>query len=74
MIDLRIAKITPMVLVDLLGGYAKWQKLPWGMMTLLLIEANCRLYASVSQQLLVQIVACRLVGAKPLTEPMLECC
>ena len=28
MIDLHIAKITPMVLVDFLGAYEKWQKLP----------------------------------------------
>ena len=37
-----------------------------------LIEAEWRRYASVNLSSLVQIMACRLVGAKPLSEPMLE--
>ena len=37
-----------------------------------LIEAERRIYASVDLPLLVQIMVCRLVGAKPLSEPMLE--
>ena len=36
-----------------------------------LIEAEWRIYASVNYPSLVQIMACRLVGAKPLSEPML---
>ena len=39
-----------------------------------LIEAKWRIYASVQIPTLVQIMACRLVGAKPLSEPMLEYC
>ena len=39
-----------------------------------LIEAEWRIYASVSSSSLVQIMACRLDGAKPLSEPMLEYC
>ena len=31
-------------------------------------------YVSVNWASLVQIMACRLVGAKPLSEPVLECC
>ena len=38
------------------------------------IEAEGRIYASVNQSAFVQIMACRLVGAKPLSEPMLEYC
>ena len=38
----------------------------WGRVT--------HIYASVNQSSLVQIMACRLVGAKPLSEPMLEYC
>ena len=37
-----------------------------------LIEAEWRMYASVNLSSLVQIKACRLVGAKPLSEPMLH--
>ena len=39
-----------------------------------LIEAEWRIYASVNQPSLVQIMACRLDGAKPLSEPMMEYC
>ena len=39
-----------------------------------LIEAERRIYASVNLQSLFQIMACRLVGAKPLSETMLEYC
>ena len=39
-----------------------------------LIEAEWRIYTSVIQPPLVQIMACRLVSAKPLSEPMLEYC
>ena len=39
-----------------------------------LIEAGWRIYASVNLPSLVQIMACRLVGAKPLSEPMLGYC
>ena len=38
-----------------------------------LIEAEWRIYASVNKPSLVQII-CRLNGAKPLSEPMLEYC
>ena len=37
-----------------------------------LIEAEWHIYASVNKSSLVQIMACRLTGAKPLSEPMLE--
>ena len=37
-----------------------------------LIEAAWRIYASVNRPSLVQIMACRLVGTKPLSEPMQE--
>ena len=37
-------------------------------------EAEWRIYASVNIPSLVQIMACRLVGAKPLSKPMLEYC
>ena len=36
------------------------------------IEAERRIYASVNLPSLLQIMACRLVGAKPLSETMLE--
>ena len=39
-----------------------------------LIEAEWRIYASVNYPSLGQIMACRLAGAKPLSEPMLEYC
>ena len=39
-----------------------------------LTEAEGRIYASVNLPLLVQIMACHLIGAKPLSEPMLEYC
>ena len=39
-----------------------------------LIEAEWRIYASVHWPSLDQIMACHLVGAKPLSEPMLEYC
>ena len=41
------------------------------LMDSLIIEAGWRIYASVIWPSLVQIMACRLVGAKPLSEPML---
>ena len=37
-----------------------------------LIEAKWRIYTSVIWPSLVKIMACRQVGAKPLSEPMLE--
>ena len=37
-------------------------------------EAEWRRYASVNEPSLVKIMACRLVGAKPLFEPMLDYC
>ena len=37
-----------------------------------LIEAERHIYASINLPSLLQIMACRLVGAKPLSEPMLE--
>ena len=40
----------------------------------LLNEAEWRIYAPVNQPSLVQIIACRLDGAKPLSKPMLEFC
>ena len=39
-----------------------------------LIEAEWPIYALANIPPLVQIMACRLVGAKPLSEPMMECC
>ena len=39
-----------------------------------LIEADWRIYAWVIKPPLVQLIACRLVGAKPSPEPMLEYC
>ena len=39
-----------------------------------LIETEWRRYASVNLPSLVQIMTCRLVGAKPLSEPMIEYC
>ena len=39
---------------------------------LYLIEAEWRIYALVNLPSLVQIMACRLAGAKPLSEPLLE--
>ena len=38
------------------------------------IEAEGHIYVSVNLSSLVQIVACRLVGANPLSEPLLEYC
>ena len=37
-----------------------------------LIEAEWRLYASINKPSLVQIMACRLVGAEPLSESVLK--
>ena len=39
-----------------------------------LIEAEWRIYASENNPSLIQIMASRLVGAKPLSGPMLEYC
>ena len=39
-----------------------------------LIEAEWRTYAQVNYPSLVQIMACRLVGTKPLSRPILEYC
>ena len=39
-----------------------------------LIEAVWRIYTSVNYPSMAQIMACRLAGAKPLSEPMLEYC
>ena len=39
-----------------------------------LIEAEWRIYASVNEPALDQIMACRLFGAHPLSEPVLEYC
>ena len=39
---------------------------------LISIEAKWCIYASVNKPSLVQIMACRLAGTKPLSEPMLE--
>ena len=36
-----------------------------------LIEAECRIYASVNLPSLFQKMACPLVGANPLSEPMM---
>ena len=49
------------------------EELVWRITTEL-IEAEWRIYASVNQPSLVQIMACRLVGVKPLSEPMLGYC
>ena len=42
--------------------------------TVKLIEAGRRIYASVNYPSLIQIIACRLGGAKPLSKSMLEYC
>ena len=42
--------------------------------TIYLIEADWRIYASVKLPSLVQIMACGLNGAKPLSKPMIEYC
>ena len=39
-----------------------------------LIEGERRIYGSVISPSLVQIMACRLVGAKPFSETMMEYC
>ena len=39
-----------------------------------LIETEWHIYASVNYSPFVEIMACRLVGPKPLTEPMMEYC
>ena len=38
------------------------------------LRPEWRIYVSVNSPSLVQIIACRLIGAKPLSEPMLEYC
>ena len=43
-------------------------------LNILTFETEWRIYASVNWPSLVQIMACRLNGAKPLSEPMLEYC
>ena len=45
-----------------------------GVIRLKLIEAEWRIYTSVNLPLLVKIMTCRLIGAKPLSEPLLEYC
>ena len=47
---------------------AQWK----GIQSIKLIEAERGIYASVNTPSFVQIMACRLVGTKPLSEPMLE--
>ena len=44
--------------------------MPWRLVATELIGAEWRIYASVILPSLVQIMACRLVGAKPLSKPM----
>ena len=44
----------------------------WSRVYLSLMTAEWRIYASVIKPSFVQIMACRLVAAKPLPEPMLE--
>ena len=39
-----------------------------------MVGAEGRIYASVDQPQLVQIMGCRLVGAKPFSEPIMEHC
>ena len=39
-----------------------------------LIEAEWCIFASVNIPILVQIMACRLIGAKPLSQPLLKYC
>ena len=46
----------------------------WSAENAYLFEAECRIYASVKLPLLVKIMACCLVGSKPLSEPMMEYC
>ena len=46
----------------------------YGFILKLIIEAEWRIYASVNFSFLVQIMACRLVGAKPLSTPRMEYC
>ena len=72
-----IALIITSLAVINVGFYA------WGVRSLHAVEsqmsgrftgAEWRIYVSVNQQSLVQMMACRLTGAKPLSEPMLEYC
>ena len=56
--------------VFIIECHMKWLKHVW----VWPIEDEWRIYASVIKSSLVQITACCLVGAKPLSEPMLECC
>ena len=51
-----------------------WITPRWLFSILKLIEAEWRIYASVIWPALVQTMVCRLDGAKPLPEPMQECC
>ena len=44
------------------------------MFELKLIDAEWRIYELVKHTNIGQIMACRLTGAKPLSEPMLEYC
>ena len=55
--------------IKLIRPFRSWH-LSWNVNQL--IEAEWRIYAWVNFPSLVQIMACRLIGAKPLSEPMLE--
>ena len=52
----------------------KWSHTKSEWLDVQLFEAEWRIYASVTKPSLVQIVAWRRPGAKPLSEPMLEYC
>ena len=39
-----------------------------------LSEAKRRIYAPVNYPILVKIMGCRLIGAKPLSEPLMDYC
>ena len=65
--------------IDMISGIVYFVRLFWSahetlVKRLYLIEAEWRIYASVTYPPLDQIMACRLAGAKPLFEPMLEYC
>ena len=69
--SIHIVTVTPFLLLP-----AEW--FPSKVAAILFIyyftEAEWRVYASENLPSLVQIMACRLVGAKPLSEPILEYC
>ena len=62
------------VLFELLPLYTICQCVTCQSVVIQLTEAKWCMYASINEPALVQIMACQLAGAKPLSEPMLEYC